>query len=403
MQLKDYNILIGVTGGIAAYKIPLLIRLLRKANANVKVIATEAALDFVTPLTLSTLSENPVYINPFDRQTGEWNSHVELANWAHLFLIAPTTANTLAKMASGQADNLLMTTYLAAKCPIFFAPAMDLDMYKHPATQRNIHIIRTYGHKLIEPTSGELASGLCGEGRMEEPDKIFQIITEYFTPTKSFAGKKVLISAGPTYEAIDSVRFIGNHSSGQMGFAIAEEFRKRKANVILISGPVRAVESSEGIKRYNVISAAQMHDAVIQESYNADIVIMAAAVADYTPVSALPGKIKKKDQPISITLQPTKDILAELGRTKKKHQLLVGFALEAEDESNNAKSKLKNKNADIIVLNSLNDEGAGFGFETNKITIFDCHGNAQEFGLKSKNQVAVDLADYIWNFTNYKD
>lgn len=398
MHLKDHNILIGITGGIAAYKIPLLIRLLKKAQANVKVIATDAALDFVTPLTISTLSGNPVYNSQFDKQTGVWNSHIELAGWAHLFLIAPVTANTLAKMASGQAGNLLMTTYLAAKCPIFFAPAMDVDMYKHPATQRNVHIIKTYGHKLIEPTAGELASGLCGEGRMEEPDNIYQIITDYFAPAKSFEGKKVVISAGPTHEAIDQVRYIGNHSSGQMGFAIAEEFNKRKATVTLITGPVQLMQSSENIKRHNIINASQMHERIIEESRNADIVIMAAAVADYTPVSPALGKIKKNEQQLTINLKPTKDILADLGALKTNNQILIGFALEAENEHSNAISKLKNKKADIIVLNSLNDPGAGFGSENNKVTIFDCLGNIKDYALKTKKQVASDLADYIWDF-----
>lgn len=398
MSLKGRKILIGITGSIAAYKIPLLIRLLKKAGAEVKIIMTEAAIDFVTPLTLSTLSESPVNIEPFEKKTGEWHSHIELGNWADLFLIAPVSANTLAKMAMGLADNLLMTTYLAARCPVFFAPAMDLDMYKHPTTQRNIEIIRTYGHRLIEPKEGELASGLCGAGRMEEPEEMARIIAEYFKPSQSFAGKRVLVTAGPTYENIDPVRFIGNYSSGLMGFEIAREMADRGASVTLVAGPVQ-LSTPDGInKRIDVVSADEMFAACKEEAGNSDLVIMAAAVADYKPKSISTKKIKKHETDLKLDLQSTQDILKELGSRKQPGQLIIGFALETTDELENAIKKLQNKNADIIVLNSLNDPGAGFKTETNKVTIIDRIGSVTVYDLKSKPQVAADIADYILNF-----
>jgi len=398
MTLKGRKILIGITGSIAAYKIPLLIRMLKKAGAEVQIVMTQSAIDFVTPLTLSTLSEFPVHVEPFDKRTGKWNSHVELGNWADLFLIAPVSANTLAKMAMGIADNLLMTIYLAARCPVFFAPAMDLDMYKHPTTKRNIEIIRTYGHRLIEPKEGELASGLCGEGRMEEPEEITRIIIEFFQPSQAFAGKRVLVTAGPTHESIDPVRFVSNHSSGLMGFEIAREMASRGASVTLIAGPVN-LATPQGIhSRIDVVSAGEMYSECLENSIDANLVIMAAAVSDYKPKSKQAQKLKRQERDIQITLEPNEDILKELGKRKKPGQLIVGFALETENELENARKKLQNKNADIIVLNSLSEPGAGFKTDTNKVTIIDCNGGLTVYEMKPKAQVAADIADYISSF-----
>jgi phosphopantothenoylcysteine decarboxylase / phosphopantothenate---cysteine ligase len=398
MLLKGRKILIGITGSIAAYKIPLLIRLLKKAGACVKIVMTESATDFVTPLTLSTLSESLVYIDPFDERTGAWNSHIELGNWADLFLIAPVSANTLAKMAMGIADNLLMTTYLAARCPVFFAPAMDLDMYKHPTTQRNIEIIRTFGHRLIEPKEGELASGLCGAGRMEEPEEILAIINRFFISKKNFAGKKVLVTAGPTYENIDPVRFIGNYSSGKMGFAIAEVLAQRGATVTLITGPVNLATQSSSIHRIDVVSANEMFQACQDNSQEAEIVIMAAAVADYQPKTRSEKKIKKIKSALSIELTKTPDVLSWFTENKKQGQTIIGFALETDNELENARNKLQNKNADIIVLNSLQEPQAGFAKDTNKITILDRSGGITGYDVKSKTEVASDIADFIFDF-----
>jgi len=395
MSLQGRRILIGITGSIAAYKIPLLIRLLKKSGAEVKVIMTEAAIDFVTPLTISTLSESPVFIDPFDMRTGSWNSHIELGNWAELFLVAPVSANTLAKMAMGTADNLLMTTYLAARCPVFFAPAMDLDMYKHPTTQRNIEVIRTYGHRLIEPREGELASGLCGAGRMEEPEEIAKLIEEYFVPDKSFAGKKVLITAGPTYENLDPVRFIGNYSSGKMGFALADAFLQRGASVNLVAGPINLSTPPGDLQRIDVISSNEMFENCMAYAPGADIIVMAAAVADFQPVVVSDKKLKKTDSKLSIDLKPTHDILSELSKNRKPGQLIVGFALETDNELENARLKLQNKNADVIVLNSLREPEAGFKTDTNKITILHRSGDVKEFDLKPKTEVAEDIVDYI--------
>jgi phosphopantothenoylcysteine decarboxylase / phosphopantothenate---cysteine ligase len=395
MSLKGRRILIGITGSIAAYKIPLLIRLLKKSGAEIKVVMTEAATDFVTPLTISTLSESPVFIDPFDRRTGSWNSHIELGNWADLFLIAPVSANTLAKMAMGNADNLLMTTYLAARCPVFYAPAMDLDMYKHPTTHRNIEVIRTYGHRLIEPREGELASGLCGAGRMEEPEEIARLIEEYFVPDKSFAGKKVLITAGPTYENLDPVRFIGNYSSGKMGFALADAFLQRGASVTLVAGPINLNTPPGDLQRIDVISSDQMFENCLANAPGADIIVMAAAVADFQPVAVSDKKLKKAESKLSIDLKPTHDILSELSKNKKPGQLIVGFALETDNELNNARLKLQNKNADLIVLNSLREPEAGFKTDTNKITILHRSGDVKEYDLKPKTEVAKDIVDYI--------
>ncbi len=394
-MLRAKNILIGVTGSIAAYKIPILVRLLKKAGANVQVIMTDAAKNFVTNLSLSTVSNRPVYSDFFSADTGRWNSHIELAEWADLFVIAPLSANSMGKMVSGIADNLLLTTYLSARSKVMFAPAMDLDMYRHPSTKNNIKILVQRGHHIIEPTSGELASGLCGEGRMEEPENIFKVIESYFDKKSLLKGKKVLISAGPTYEAIDPVRFIGNHSSGKMGFALAEEMAGRGAEVYLISGPV-SLQTPIGIKkRIDVVSANEMYQLCNQYFSQMDVTIMSAAIADFTPKQIADKKIKKGQGLANIELEPTKDVLLSLGKRKTENQLLVGFALETDQEIANAIKKLDNKNLDFIVLNSMNDKGAGFGVPTNKITIIDKYENAQSFELKTKKEVAVDIIDKI--------
>lgn len=367
-MLKGKNILVGITGSIAAFKTPLLIRLLKKEGANVKVVMTQCATDFVTPLTLSTLSQQPILIEPYNKVDGSWHSHVEWGRWADLFIIAPASANTIAKMANGIADNLLSTCYLAAKCPVFFAPAMDLDMFYHPTTAKNIRTLQSYGNRLIEPQTGELASGLTGAGRMEEPEMILKVVKDFFEEKKELLGKKVLITAGPTYEAIDPVRFIGNHSSGRMGFALAEEAAKRGADVVLVSGPVNISAVNPSIKTIKVTSAEEMQLECDKAFNDSEIVIMAAAVADYTPVTVAKDKIKKKDD-LSLKLKLTNDILASMGKKKKSSQFLVGFALETENEKSNAILKLNNKNLDMIVLNSLKDSGAGFGTDTNKVTM----------------------------------
>ena len=400
MELSGKKIIIGITASIAAYKIPFVIRLLKKAGAEVQVILTPAARDFVTPLTLSTLSERPVLTEFFDKDDGSWSSHIDLGLWADLFLVAPVSANTLAKMATGIADNLLLTTILSARCPVFFAPAMDLDMFKHPTTLKNIDTLQTYGYNLIKPVEGELASGLKGCGRLEEPDNIVSIISDHFSNEQSFAGKRVMITAGPTYEAIDPVRFIGNHSSGKMGFEIAKAFAGRGAMVDFIVGPTNIETNSDKINQINVTSASDMYNACINIFPEADITIMAAAVADFKPAEVISNKIKKEDGLASIELVPTIDILAELGSTKSNNQLLVGFALETKDEHKNARQKLNNKNLDLIVLNSLNDEGAGFGHDTNKIAILFKNGEELVFGLKPKHEVAQDIASVIHKLSN---
>jgi len=395
-MLRDKNILIGITASIAAYKIPILVRLLRKAGANVQVLMTESSKAFVTPLTLSTVSNNPVLSEAFKADTGEWNSHIELAEWADLFLIAPLSANSLGKMVNGIVDNLLLTTYLSARSDVMFAPAMDLDMYQHPSTKTNIQTFVDWGHILIEPTEGELASGLCGAGRMEEPENIYKAIEQYFENKSSLKSKKILISAGPTFEAIDPVRFIGNHSSGKMGFALANELAKKGAEVYLVAGPV-SINTPKGIvERIDVKSAEEMYDACHSKFPNMDIAIMAAAVADYAPKTKAKQKLKKGNTDIlKIDLLPTKDILYSLGQIKKNKQLLIGFALETENEVVNAITKLHKKNLDLIVLNSMNDKGAGFGVDTNKITLIDSKDNAQSFDLKSKEAVAIDIVQKI--------
>ena len=394
-MLNGKKILLGITGSIAAYKIPFLVRLLVKEGAEVQVVMTENARDFVTPLTLSTLSKRPVFTYPFNEKDGTWNSHVDMGNWADLMIIAPASAATLSKMASGMADNLLVTTYLSAKCPVFFAPAMDLDMYRHPTTAKNVETLLSFGHQLIEPQVGELASGLCGAGRMEEPENILNVLREHFKKKLRFKGKKFLITAGPTYEYIDPVRFIGNFSSGQMGFALAIEAAERGAEVTLVSGPVNLTISHPSIQLIKVVSASEMYEKTITTFPENDITIMSAAVADFTPAVKSGIKIKKENALTAINLVPTKDILATAGGMKKPGQILVGFALETDHEIENAQKKLHTKNLDLIVLNSLNDAGAGFGVATNKITILDKSRNQYDFGVKPKSEAASDILDKI--------
>ena len=393
MSLENKKIIIGITGGIAAYKIKYLVRDFVKAGAEVRIVMTKPTEDFVSPLTLSTLSRNKVYTDFYD-ENKTWNNHVELALWADVMLIAPCTANTLAKIANGICDNFLMAVYMSAKCPVIIAPAMDLDMYAHPAVTRNLNIIESFGHKIIPAEYGELASGLIGQGRLAEPETIFRTVGNEFTNTDAtFAGKKILITAGPTYENIDPVRFIGNHSSGKMGFDLAKEAAKRGAEVTLISGPSSQKTDDKNIDVYRVTSAQEMFDEVFKHYENTDIAIMSAAVADYTPKVKATEKIKKNEQELTIELIKNKDILRTMGE-KKTHQFLVGFALETQNEEENAKGKLVKKNLDMIVLNSLRDEGAGFANATNKIKIFT-PTEEQSFTLKSKEEVACDILNFI--------
>lgn len=393
MSLENKKIIIGITGGIAAYKINYLVRDFVKAGAEVRIVMTKRTEDFVSPLTLSTLSRNKVYTDFYD-ENKTWNNHVELALWADVMLIAPCTANTLAKIANGICDNFLMAVYMSAKCPVIIAPAMDLDMYAHPAVTRNLNIIESFGHKIIPAEYGELASGLIGQGRLAEPETIFRTVGNEFTDTDAaFAGKKILITAGPTYENIDPVRFIGNHSSGKMGFDLAKEAAKRGAEVTLISGPSSQKTDDKNIDVYRVTSAQEMFDEVFKHYENTDIAIMSAAVADYTPKVKATEKIKKNEQELTIELIKNKDILRTMGE-KKTHQFLVGFALETQNEEENAKGKLVKKNLDMIVLNSLRDEGAGFANATNKIKIFT-PTEEQSFTLKSKEEVACDILNFI--------
>lgn len=394
MSLKDKNIVIGICGGIAAYKITMLTRLLVKAGAEVQIIMTPAAKEFVTPLTLATLSKNEVYSDYFDTQTGVWRNHVEIGLSADLLLIAPATANTLAKMANGICDNLLLATYLSAKCPVMFAPAMDLDMWKHPSSVSNIQKLAEFGNILIKPTSGELASGLVGQGRLAEPEEIFDRIKTFFNSSRPLLGKKALVTAGPTHEAIDPVRYIGNHSSGKMGFAIAESLEQLGADVTLISGPT-SLSTPKDVTRIDVVSAEQMLENASSFFENADIIVMSAAVADYRPAVVATQKIKKKEDNFQIPLVKTTDILATLGQRKSSKQILVGFALETNNELENAQSKLVRKNLDFIVLNSMQDTGAGFAGDTNKVTIIDKFGKQQASDLKSKKEVANDICDLI--------
>jgi len=398
-MLSKKNIILGVCGSIAAYKSAILVRSLIKAGANVKVILTADASNFITPLTLATLSKNPIYTQYFEAETGVWSNHVELGLWADYMIIAPASANTIGKMANGLCDNLLTAVYLSAKCPVFFAPAMDLDMWKHESTQENIDRLKSFGNTLIAPNNGELASGLFGEGRMAEPDEIVAFLLEEIKKGLPLLGKKVLVTAGPTYEALDPVRFIGNHSSGKMGFAIAEEFVALGADVTLVTGPT-AETTMANLKRIDVISANDMLLACTSLFEKSEIMVMSAAVADYTPITVAEQKIKKKDDEFTISLKRTTDILASLGRLKKGNQLLVGFALETENEEFYAKEKLQKKNLDIIVLNSLNDKGAGFKTSTNKITIFNKAMVQTSFETKSKTEVAKDICREIIKLIN---
>ncbi|WP_367210599.1 bifunctional phosphopantothenoylcysteine decarboxylase/phosphopantothenate--cysteine ligase CoaBC [Sphingobacterium sp. R2] len=394
MALAGKNIVIAVCGSIAAYKIAPLIRMLIKADAQINVIMSKEATAFITPLTLSTLSKKPVLIDYYQPNTGEWNNHVEIALSADYILVAPATANTISKMATGLCDNLLTAVYLSAKCPVLFAPAMDLDMWKHPSTQSNIKKLSSYGNILIPPENGELASGLIGEGRMAEPEEIMDFLVKFSDRGLPLSGKKALVSAGPTYEAIDPVRFIGNHSSGKMGYAIAAQLKELGADVTLISGP-SALKSPQGILKISVTSAADMLGACEEHFQTADIVVMSAAVADYTPIHVASQKIKKKENKFAIELKKTVDILATLGAKKNEQQLLIGFALETNNELENAKDKLIRKNLDFIVLNSMQDKGAGFATDTNKVTIIERSGNIHEFSLKSKEEVAEDICSII--------
>ncbi len=387
------KILIGITGSIAAYKIILLTRLLVKAGAEVKIIMTPASKDFVSPLTLSTLSKNLVLSELFS--DASWSNHVMLGRWADVMLIAPLSCNTLAKMAGGQCDNLLLATYLSATCPVCVAPAMDEDMWQHPATQQNLERLRSFGTKIIPVEKGELASGLVGDGRMAEPETILQFISDNFFLTRDLEGKNILVTAGPTYEPIDPVRFIGNYSSGKMGAAICEEFARRGAKVDLVIGPSSLKIDNPGITVHKVQTAEQMFQQCIHLFSKTDVAVMSAAVADYTPVTKASEKIKKSEDSFRIELTKTKDILKSLGELKHNGQLLVGFALETNNEKENALQKLKNKNADLIVLNSLNDAGAGFGHDTNKVTIFEKNGNELVYERKPKQQVAHDIVDRI--------
>jgi len=394
-MLEGKNIILGICGSIAAYKSATLVRLFVKAGANVQVVMTTDATNFITPLTLATLSKKPVLVDYFTPENGEWNNHVALGLWADLMVIAPASANTLAKMAGGICDNLLLAVYLSAKCPVYFAPAMDLDMWKHDATQENIDKLLSFGNVLIPPGIGELASGLFGEGRMAEPEEIVQFLAAEIKKTLPLAGAMMLVTAGPTYEAIDPVRFIGNHSSGKMGFAIADRLAQLGANVTLISGPSAQKSNHSAVTRVDVTSAAEMLEACLRYFPESNACIMSAAVADYTPADPAPQKIKKSGQSLTVRLIQTVDILSTLGAQKKAGQLLAGFALETNDEEKNAIKKLQTKNLDFIVLNSLNDTGAGFKTDTNKITIIDRDLQKTTYGLKSKKEVAVDICDKI--------
>ncbi len=393
-MLKGKKIILGITGSIAAYKACYIIRGLIKKGAEVQVVITPAGKEFITPITLSALTSKPVISEFFAQRDGTWNSHVDLGLWADAMIIAPATASTLGKMANGIADNMLITTYLSAKAPVFIAPAMDLDMFAHPSTQKNLAVLRSYGNRIIEPASGELASHLVGKGRMEEPDVIVRVLEDFFSATDELAGKKVLITAGPTYEKIDPVRFIGNYSSGKMGFALAEECARRGAEVCLVAGPVQMGTHHERIRRIDVESAEEMHAQAMANFDTSDAAILCAAVADFTPDTVADKKIKREGDDLVLQLKPTRDIAASLGRLKRPEQTLVGFALETNDEQHNAERKLEKKNFDFIVLNSLNDEGAGFRHSTNKISIIDRQGKT-DYPLKTKAEAAADIVDKL--------
>ncbi|NLE35240.1 MAG: bifunctional phosphopantothenoylcysteine decarboxylase/phosphopantothenate--cysteine ligase CoaBC [Bacteroidales bacterium] len=398
-MLKGRKILLGVTGGIAAYKAAIIIRLLVREGAEVRVIMTPLAKEFITPLTLATLSKNPVLVDFFDPEDGRWNSHIDLGLWADLFIIAPATANTMGKMAAGIADNLLLTTFLSARCPVLLAPAMDLDMLAHPATTGNMERLKSFGTLIIEPDTGELASGLDGKGRMAEPEVIVKEIKEVLSKKKitelPLQGRRVMINAGPTIEPIDPVRFISNHSSGRMGIALADRAARLGAEVTLVLGPVSLKPSEKGINIIAVKTASEMKAASLEAFRTCDIAILAAAVADFTPEKVHETKMKRGPGYLELRLKPTEDIAASLGKIKKKGQILAGFALETENEIENARGKLQRKNLDLIILNSLRDEGAGFGHETNRITIIDSNNNIDKFELKSKEEVATDIFNRI--------
>lgn len=396
-MLNGKKILIGVCGSIAAYKIAILIRLLKKQRAEVRVIMTASALDFITPLTLSTLSQNPVLTEFHEDKTGAWNSHVDLGLWADLFLIAPASANTLSKMAHGICDNLLLATYLSARCPVYLAPAMDADMYQHPTTLENLERLASYGNLVIKAPYGDLASGLTGEGRMAEPENLIEILLQHFKKKEDFKDLSVMITAGPTQERIDPVRFISNYSSGKMGYSLAIELAERGARVNLVSGPTHQKISHPQINMIHVNSAIDMYQACKTLYDQTDIAIFSAAVADYRPSRPARKKIKKTGQEISIRLEKNPDIALELGKKKKKNQINVGFALETDNEIQNASLKLNEKNFDFIILNSMKDSGAGFSSDTNKITILDGGGEINHFPLKQKNLVAKDIVDFLLN------
>lgn len=395
-MLKGKHIILGITGSIAAYKAAYLIRGLVKRGAEVQVVITPAGKEFITPLTLATLSSHPVISEFFSNRDGTWNSHVDLGLWADAMLIAPATASTIGKMANGIADNMLVTTYLSCKAPVFVAPAMDLDMFAHPTTRRNLERLRSFGNWIIEPAEGELASHLVGKGRMEEPDRIIEVLSDFFETRKDLAGKKVLITAGPTYERLDPVRFIGNYSSGKMGFALAEVCAERGAEVTLVAGPVALGISNPAIRRIDVESAEEMYQAAREAFPDSDAAILCAAVADYRPEQVAERKIKREEKgEMTLRLVPNQDIAASLGAMKREGQILVGFALETDDGVSHAESKLRRKNLDFIVLNSLRDPGAGFRCDTNKIAILDNAGTRTSFPLKSKREVASDIVDRL--------
>jgi phosphopantothenoylcysteine decarboxylase/phosphopantothenate--cysteine ligase len=394
-MLTGKKIIVGVTGSIAAYKSAVLVRLLVKSGAEVKVIMTKSAHDFITPLTLATLSKNPVLTEFVKDESGQWNNHVDLGLWADAIVVAPASANTLARMANGFCDNLLSAVYLSARCEVFFAPAMDLDMLQHATTKNNIVKLQRFGNRQIEPAFGELASGLTGTGRMAEPEEIVKALAQYFTSAQVLKGKKVLVTAGPTHEAIDPVRFIGNHSSGKMGFAIAEALADKGAMVNLVTGPTQQHTKHPNISVKHVVSAEEMFTACQSLFPTSDITVLSAAVADYKPTVKAEQKIKKKDEELNLTLTKTQDIAASLGKLKHNGQIIVGFALETEQEQANALKKLESKNFDLIVLNSLNDKGAGFGHDTNKVTVIDRLQHSKTFELKSKKEVALDIVDAI--------
>ena len=393
MTLKGKHIVLGITGSIAAYKAASLVRLIIKEGAEVQIVITPSGKEFITPVTLSALTGKPVVSEFFTANDGTWHSHVDLGLWADLMVVAPATAATMGKMANGISDNMLITTYLSMKVPVMVAPAMDLDMFAHPSTTRNMELLRSYGNIIIEPTAGELASHLIGKGRMEEPEKILEHIKDFFDKQETLAKKKILITAGPTYEKLDPVRFIGNYSSGKMGFALAEECARRGAEVTLVAGPVNIKSMHPNIKRIDVESAEEMYEASMKAFGETDAAILCAAVADYRPKEQSPEKIKRNSDNMMLELVPNKDIAALLGQIKKPGQILIGFALETNDETQNAIKKMERKNLDYIVLNSLRDSGAGFRHDTNKISILWRNGRREDFGLKSKKDVAADIID----------